>query len=176
MVAASVATRAGKASNSPFRTSGAEAIVAKKPDEVAREWFERVWNRGEESAIDELFASDGRMFGLPTGDGRPLVGPAGFKPFYRRFREAFPDMRIEIVRTITEGDLVAVQARVTGTHTGAGLDLAPTRNAVEVWGMGMARVAEGRIVEAWNAYDFMALYMQLGLVQMPASAHAATHI
>ena len=147
----------------------------KKPDEVAREWFERVWNRGEEGAIDALLATDARMYGLPTPDGRPLVGPAAFKPFWRRFRDAFPDMRIEIVRTVTEGELVAIQARVTGTHAGAGLDVPPTRNAVEVWGMGMARIADGRIVEAWNAYDFMTLYMQLGIVQVPAGAHAATH-
>ena len=142
-------------------------IVAKNPDDVAREWFERVWNQHSEAAVDELLATDARMYGLPTPGGKPIVGPAEFKPFHRRFVSAFPDMHIDIVRTIAQGDYVAVQCRVTGTHGGHGLDIAPTQNAIDVWGMGMARVHGGKIVEAWNAFDFIALYRQVGLLQKP---------
>jgi predicted ester cyclase len=147
--------------------NGSGAIVAKKPDEVAREWFQRVWNEHSEAAIDELLASDARMYGLPTPDGKPIAGNAGFKPFHRSFVSAFPDMRIQVVRTVTEGEYVAVHCRCTGTHAGHGLDVAPTQNPIDVWGMGMARVVDGRIVEAWNAFDFMTLYQQVGLLQKP---------
>lgn len=60
--------------------------MAATPEAVARDWFERVWNQGRESAIDELLAADARMHGLPTPDGKPIVGPAAFKPFYRALR------------------------------------------------------------------------------------------
>jgi predicted ester cyclase len=141
--------------------------VAKKPDEVAREWFGRVWNEQSEAAIDELLGSDARMWGLPTPQGKPIVGPAEFKPFHRQFVAAFPDMRIDIVRTITQGEYVAVHCRCSGTHRGHELGVAPTHNPIDVWGMGMARVVDGRIVEAWNAFDFMTLYQQVGLMQQP---------
>lgn len=145
--------------------------MARKPDEIAREWFERVWNERSEAAIDELFASDARMYGLPTPDGKPIVGAAGFKPFHRQFVSAFPDIRIDVVRTVTEGEYVAVHCHATGTHGGQGLGVAATQNPIDVWGMGIARVVDGKIVEAWNAFDFMALYQQVGLMQrLPAGA------
>lgn len=46
--------------------------MAKKPDEIAREWFRRVWNEQSEAAIDELLGADARMWGLPT----PEIGRA----------------------------------------------------------------------------------------------------
>jgi len=147
--------------------------VARRPDEIAREWFERVWNQRSDGAIDELLAKDARMFGLPTPDGKPIVGPAGFKPFYRQFVSAFPDMRIEVVRTVTEGEYVAAHCRVTGTHAGHDLGVAATNNPIDVWGMGMARVRNGQIVEAWNAFDFMTLYQQVGLMAKPPAGAPA---
>ena len=131
---------------------------------VALTWFERVWNQGSEAAIDELLAPDALMHGLAGPDGKPIRGPEGFKPFYRTFHGAFPDIRITVERAVEEGDMVAVHCRVVGTHRGEGLPVAPTRKPIELWGMAMARVRDGRIVEAWNAYDFMTLYQQVGML------------
>ena len=36
--------------------------------------------------------------------------------------------------------------------------------------MGMARVAGDRIVEGWNAWDFMSLYQQVGMLPAIATA------
>jgi len=41
--------------------------------ELVHEWFERVWNRGDESAIDDLLSPAGVAHGLP---GRAIEGPA----------------------------------------------------------------------------------------------------
>jgi len=39
---------------------------------------------------------------------------------------------------------------------------------MEFWGMCIARVRNGQIVEGWNSFDFLALYQQLGLLpQLP---------
>jgi predicted ester cyclase len=61
---------------------------------------------------------------------------------------------------------------VTGTHHGNGLGIAPTRKPIDLWGMGMARVRDGRIVESWNAFDFMALYQQVGMLPQVAASPA----
>jgi predicted ester cyclase len=134
--------------------------MAANPDSVVRTWFEEVWNRGLEDTIDRLFAVDGIAHGLPGND---LKGPADFKPFFRNFRGAFPDMRIEVTRSVTEGDMIAVHCRVTGTHTGHTMGKA-TGNPMEFLGMCIARVRNGQIVEAWNSFDFLTLYQQLGLL------------
>ena len=86
------------------------------PSDVLRSWFARVWNAGEEAAIDELYAPTAVAHGLPGGS---ILGPAAFKPFYRQFRSAFPNLRIEVTHTVCEGDLCVVHCQVTGTHTGA---------------------------------------------------------
>jgi hypothetical protein len=36
-----------------------------------------------------------------------------------------PDIRFEILDSLSEGDRVAARLRVTGTHTGAGLPIEP---------------------------------------------------
>lgn len=134
------------------------------PEAVAREWFAKVWNEGSEAAIHRLLAPAAKMHGLPTPDGQPLAGPAAFVPFWRKFHDAFPDMRIDVERCVSQGDMVAVHCRVVASHQGDALGIKATRRPVEMWGMGMARVRDGQIVEAWNCYDFLTLYQQVGLL------------
>ena len=98
--------------------------------------------------------------GCPAAPG---PGPEGFKPFFRTFRSAFPNIRVEITHAISEGELGVVHCRVTATHTGDGLGMAGTNRSVEFTGMTMARVVDGRIQEGWNSYDFMGMFHQLGL-------------
>lgn len=135
------------------------------PSEILRSWFERVWNAGDESAIDELYAANAVAHGLPVA---PMPGPEGFKPFVRSFRSAFPNVRVEITHIVSEGDLGVVHCRVTGTHSGDGLGVAGTNRPVEFTGMTMARIVDGRIQEGWNTYDFLAMYQQLG-IEPPAA-------
>ena len=135
------------------------------PDALMRRWFEDLWNNKRLETIDDLLAADGQIHGLPTTDGRPIVGPAGFKPYYQTFRDAFPNMRIEVLRSVTEGDIVAVQCRVTGKHQGDALGPKATDREVDFEGMVIARVGgDGKFVEAWNLFDFLALYQQIGVL------------
>jgi hypothetical protein len=46
--------------------------------QLARRWFEEVWNQGRESTIDELFHADGKAYGFPEPDSI-LIGHEGFK-------------------------------------------------------------------------------------------------
>ena len=66
--------------------------MAASPLEASRTWFTKVWNEGSEATIHEMLAPDAKMHGLVGPDGQTLVGPAGFVPFWRKFRSAFPDM------------------------------------------------------------------------------------
>lgn len=130
-----------------------------------RRWFEEVWNKGREEAIDEMFAEDGIAYGLADETGAPLRGASGFKPFYRNFRGAFPDIELIVEDIIAEGDKVAARCRVRATHAGEGLGLAATKRPMEITGMTFVRVRDGKIVEAWNNFDFMGMYRQLGALQ-----------
>ena len=62
-----------------------------------------------------------------------------------------------------DGDRIAVRLSVTGTHTGPGVAAAPTNKAASFSGMCIARIENGKIAEAWNNFDFLSMYQQLGM-------------
>ena len=136
--------------------------MSEKTEAMVRQWFEELWNQGREDTIDRLLAPDAKVYGLSTGN-RP-IGPAEFKPFYRQFRQAFPDIKITVVRTVAQGDLVAAHCDVTATHLGGGLGVPPTNRKVEFSGMCIVRAAGDRLVEGWKCFDFLTCYQQIGLL------------
>jgi len=129
---------------------------------LIKRWFEEVWNRGSAEAIDEMFAEDGIAHGLSGADGQPMRGPADFKVFYQAFRNAFPDIMVTVEQTVSEGDWLAARCTARGKHTGDGLGFAATNAPIEITGMAMVRIQGGKIVEAWNNFDFMTMHQQLG--------------
>jgi predicted ester cyclase len=134
--------------------------------EFIRRWFEEVWNNKNEAAIDEMFAVDGIANGLADANGNPVRGPEGFKVLHRQFVSAYPDIRIVVEDTIVEGDKIAARCRVTGTHDGEGIGVAPSNNPIEFTGMTIVHVKDGKIVEAWNEFNFMKMYDQLGVLTL----------
>lgn len=115
-----------------------------------------------------MFAEDGVAHGLTDEGGAELRGPAHFRTFQRRFREAFPGIEVVVEDAISEGDKVAARCTVRAKHEGDSLGFAATNRPVEFTGMTFARVRDGKIVEAWNNFDFMAMFQQLGALRMDA--------
>lgn len=131
---------------------------------LMRRWFEEVWNKGRSDAIHEIFAEDGVAHGLADDANAPLKGPGGFLPFHAQFREAFPTIEVIVEDQIAEGDRVATRCSVRGTHAGDSLGFAATQAPVEFTGVTITRIKNGKIVEAWNNFDFMKMYKQLGAI------------
>jgi len=129
---------------------------------LIRRWFEEVWNKGREEAIDEMFAEDAIAHGLAQDAGEPLRGAVGFKPFFQKFRSAFPDIEVVVEDTVSEGDKVAARCTVRGKHQSDSLGFAATQQPMEITGIAIVRVRDGMIVEAWNNFDFMTMFRQLG--------------
>jgi steroid delta-isomerase-like uncharacterized protein len=139
-----------------------EQNISEQNKALIRRWFEEVWNKGRADAIPELFADDGVAHGLSDDAANPLRGPAGFLPFHAQFREAFPNIEVVVEDQIAEGDMVATRCSVRGKHTGHSLGFAATQAPVEFTGVTITRIKDGKIVEAWNNFDFMKMYRQLG--------------
>jgi steroid delta-isomerase-like uncharacterized protein len=141
-----------------------EENVSEENRALIHRWFEEVWNKGRAEAIDELFADDGIANGLADEQGEPLRGPSGFKPFFQKFRDAFPDIEVIVEDTVVEGDKVAARCRVRGTHKGEGLGVAATNQPVEFTGITIAKIKDGKIAEAWNNFDFMSMSRQINAI------------
>jgi steroid delta-isomerase-like uncharacterized protein len=131
---------------------------------LVRRWFEEVWNKGRADAIAEMLAQDGIVQGLSDDPANPLRGPEGFRPFHAQFRQAFPNIEVVVEDQIAEGDMVATRCSVRGKHAGDSLGFAATQSPVDFTGVAITRIQDGKIVEAWNNFDFMRMYRQLGQI------------
>ncbi|MCM3900609.1 MAG: ester cyclase [Pyrinomonadaceae bacterium] len=136
--------------------------MSEENNALIRRWFEEVWNKGREEVIDELFAEDGIAHGLADESGEDMRGPSDYKPFFRKFRTAFPDIEVVVEDTVTEGDKVAARCTVRGKHQSDSLGIAATQKPIEITGITIVRIRDGKIVEAWNNFDFMSMFRQLG--------------
>ena len=128
--------------------------------EVVHRWFEEVWNKQREEAIDEMFAPDSKAYGFPEASS-VLVGPENFKKLHRFFLGAFPDIHITVHDTICEGDRVAVTWTAHMTHLGDTLGFAPTLQKVSLEGCSILIVRDGQIHEGKNYMEMEALANRL---------------
>ncbi len=127
-------------------------------------WFEEVWNQGNSKAIDELLAPDGVIHGLVDASGQPVRGLDGFREFHSQFRGAFSDLNISVDDVVAEGDRVVARCSVRGQHTGESLGFAATNAPIQFEGIAIVRIKDGKIVEAWNQFDFLEMNKQLGVL------------
>ena len=128
---------------------------------VTLRWMEEVWNQGREDAIDELLDENAVIHGL---EGISEPGPAGFKIFYRNFREQFPVVHVEVEDTVSEEDYETSRCTVKATNSNG--------QNVQFGGMTFIRVGQGKIIEAWNSFDFLSMYQQLGFNMVQEEMHA----
>jgi len=86
---------------------------------------------------------------------------AGFRGGAAWIRRGLPDFHVSVEDQIAADDRIAVRFVGSGTHTGSFDDEAPSGRTVTVYGTTIFRIADGRIVEDWEALDeapFRALF------------------
>jgi steroid delta-isomerase-like uncharacterized protein len=138
--------------------------VSRENKALVQRWFDEVWTKGSVPSIDALMAPSCKVHGL----GENMHGPEGFKAFHAAYRDAFPDVMINVDHMVAEGDIVAARWSGTGTHRGNGLGFSATNRPVRFSGMTFARIQDGKLVEGWNVFDQLGMLQQLGIVNLPA--------
>jgi predicted ester cyclase len=116
---------------------------------VVRRLITEVLNGGHLEVVDELYAPE------LAGAARRWITP---------FRASFPDVHMEIVELIAEGDKVVGRFACSATHLGEWLGHAPTGRRFErVDEVTIFRLREGRIVHTWSLEYTLSRLRQLGL-------------
>ena len=117
-----------------------------------------LWGTGNLALADEVLASDFVDHTHPTQS----AGPNAVKQEVAAFRIGFPDARITIEHMIGEGDLVAFQFTLRGTHLGPFAGFPPTGKEDVLTGVDFVRLVGGKIVELWSVQDTLSWAQQLG--------------
>lgn len=132
----------------------AQAPVRVDHKAIARRYFDEILNKGSAAAIDSLVAPD-VVFRNP-----PVVvnGIADFRKFVATLRTAFPDLHFTLQDELAEGNKVATRWVMRGTQG--------TRK-MDVSGMDIFLIENGKIREIWVNMDSLAQARQLGTVTTP---------
>ena len=127
---------------------------------IARRFKDEVWDKGDEAALDELFAEDavdhGAILGQPPGR-------EGHKYQLALFRSAFPDLYVTAEDIFSEGDEVAYRWTGRGTHQGELMGMAPSGIRMTITGTAIARISGSKVEEGWQNFDALGMMQQLGV-------------
>jgi len=127
----------------------ADRTASQANKDVVRQWVDRMVNRGDLDAADELCA--------------PILAESA-RRWVASFRTAFPDVHMREVTLIAEDDQVVGQYTCSATHLGQWLGRPATgRRFDNVDEAYFFRLLDGRIVDLWGLEDTHERLRQLGL-------------
>jgi len=130
-----------------------------------RQFVEEAINKKNLDAIDELVAEDFVEHVPFPGQG---PGREGLRQVLATFLSAFPDIRWTLEEQIAEGEKVVSRFTMTGTHRGDFLGIPPTGKSVNIWGVVIDVVRNGKFAESRIIMDTLGLMQQLGMIPMPS--------
>jgi steroid delta-isomerase-like uncharacterized protein len=140
----------------PATVNPSDVLAANKA--LVRSFFHELWDEGDLSAIeryvDRCYV---KYSSYPPDHG---TGTHGIIDHVRRIRCAFPDIRCYILQIVAEGNRVAVDFFATGTHSGDFMGLPPTGRQVDIRGVAIHRVVDGKITQSDEFFGYESLRAQ----------------
>ncbi|MCA1561441.1 MAG: ester cyclase [Chloroflexi bacterium] len=134
------------------------ATTAEENKALVRRYIE-TWNRGDLQGM--------ALFWAPEMVHHTRFGSHGYEAVINivgEFMRAFPDLRFEIEDLVADGDRVASRMTAHGTHQDEYMGVPATGKQINCSVFGIARVADGKLVEHWGVTDELQLIEQIGLV------------
>lgn len=122
-------------------------------------YVREVWDEGQPEAAERFLAPNFLRHTSPNSE--PLDRDHQLARL-KGFREAFPDITIDVEDVIVENDKVAFRSTMRGTHRGEFLGISPTGRQVTVGLVDIIRIEDGRFAEQWGGPDLLDLARQLG--------------
>jgi steroid delta-isomerase-like uncharacterized protein len=140
------------------------------------DYYVERYNAGDLDAVMDLYAEDAVQL-MPDGT---FEGRSAIRERLALDLEACPDVTHKVTSFVEQGDAFADEWTFAGTHTGPltlpdGRQLPPTGKHVEVKGMELVRMRDGKIVVDNLYYDTAAILAQLGaLTPQPGDTNGTT--
>src|ERR1700754_4858487 len=100
--------------------------------------FERVWNGNDWSATEATYAED-IVVHVPFQEA-PLRGREELRGFHEELHRGFPNWNATIEHVIAEGDRVALQLTIRGTHHGPYMGIPATKKSFQTHEVVVARI------------------------------------
>ena len=106
------------------------------------------------------------------GFGPQPLDLAGYQQFLAGYFAAFPDLRFSIEDELEDGDKVVTRYTAHGTQRGALMGIPLTGRPIEVTGISITHMVDGKTRTLWNNLDNLTMLIQLGVVPAPGQPAA----
>lgn len=132
-----------------------------RQEDVLADWFRRIWVEGEQDAVDRIFAPQTEAGGLLPGFS---LRAEDFKTLVEATLAMIAVERVDMLKTVSAGDWLSAMTvmRCVAHETGQKVDL---------HGQVMLRFDDGRIAEAYNHYDMIGFFQQMGVLPPDTMEH-----
>lgn len=118
-----------------------------------------------ENLLDELHKYISEDCVQRVGEKVYFVGTAGMKQHLLAVKQTYPDYTMKIIRQYTDGDYVISEFIMRGTHKGDFLGITPTNKVLEITGVDIDRVVDGKIVEHGGSTETFETFWTNGLIK-----------
>lgn len=126
---------------------------------VIRRFVDEVINNGDYSKMDELLHTN-YIYRSPDQE---LYGQEALEALFTAYRTGLPDLKVSIVDLVSSENKVSISITLRGTHTGDLMGIPATGKEMEVHGMVLSHIKEGKIFEEWEILDMLGMFQQLGV-------------
>jgi len=128
--------------------------------EYEQKWVEGL-NNGDISIANEVFQPDCiiHINGNPERD----LNLNNFKQMIAGLFVAFPDLHFTINDQFSSGHKFSTRWTARGTNTGPFGEMAATGKKIEIEGLIIDYLVNGKVAKRWEIWDQMAMMQQLGI-------------
>jgi hypothetical protein len=132
--------------------------------------YTRVWddilnNRKLEQINDTYFDTEILLVTSPEN----IVGIDNVKAYYSNFLTGFSDIEFGVVKVFGQGDEIVKHWNFKGTHTGEFFGIPATGKPVDINGVTLVKMKNGKIAREHDFMDNMVFMQQLGLLSNPGN-------
>jgi len=126
------------------------------------EMINEAWNSHDIEKVLSFYSPE--YVGDDVGQASLLRGHEGLRAMLEQYWSAFPDLRFKVISTLVEGDRLAIVWIGEGTHQGTIMNIPPTGHKVEVRGVSIIDVENGKVVRGQYIWDLAGMLRHMGLL------------
>lgn len=121
--------------------------------------YHAAWSSRNTQTLRQLLAENCVNHNLATGETRGVDFEIEACEMWHK---SFSEVYVSVEQVVAEGNKVTVYWQLRSVHSGRFLEIDATGKSVNVPGMEINRIEDGKIAEIWRLSDTMTLMQQLG--------------
>lgn len=131
-----------------------------KPENLIRTFIDEAFNKGNLSILEEVIHPDYQYLSPDS----QLKGIGQLREFIQAFRNAFPDLNLQIDDFFGSDDRTCTAFTLKGTHAQDFMGIPATKKVAEIQGMVMSRIKDNKIFEDREILDNLTFFQHLSVV------------